>query len=954
MRLRIVKHFFFIIVCSFAHPCLAQDFVYENYAIPEGLPSSETYDLYQDSKGFIWIASDNGVTRFDGKEMTNYNLKDGLSDPVVFGFSEDSKGRIWFRTFSGQIYYYNNGKIHTYKFNDNIEKVCKAIMSNLYCDEHDKIWFSSGINLVSIDSTGTTTVSKKITPFQFKYESIDHKYSFTTYYGPTQLIKHGIFGDKIFSLHLSDTIHNNPIILSVQHDHNIYLTVNTNIFKYDGKTLQKMYTGPSSIVSFTKDKDNNFWVGCMSNGITRYKDDSFSNPFSLNFLAKKTISKTLQDHEGGFWFATLESGVYYVPNLSIEKYPLPLQAKITRVVHNDESIIIGDRLGDVSLLDPVTKKITKKKSVGEPIVTLFNDKNNTLWVSATTGVALYDKNLNLKKPQSDNKICLVDFTTDSQGFIWAVGGNRVVKFKDTGDSVLFKRASVYYRTILVKDSVIYLTTLNRLQMKDTTLHSIPTPEKLKAYKISKPFPLNDSILFIPAMGSGYLLLNHNTQAFKEYNTTNNFIADNIYLCRKVDSTLWLSTEKGIIIVNIQSILNGKPTFKLITKKSGLPSEKLNALIYFNNAMYMFSDENLSVLPISNLNFTFTEPRFYSKKMTVNDQSLDHYQTENLKYNENNLEFEFGFIAFNNQTISIRYRLNEQKPWVYTSNRNLLFTSLAPDHYHFELSYSVDNIHWLNATTVSFNINAPWWERWYFQFSVFFFLLFLGYWYYKNRLAQFRQKHYYLKVINEHQHKLIQSEIETMERERSRIAKELHDGVGTNLTAIKLRVGQLLKKHNEPVAFDVEDQLQLTIKEIKDIIYGLTPSGLERYGLFASLKDYTERLNTTIQTKIDLNIFGEEINKPEISLLIFRVIQELISNSIKHAQAKNITIHINSFDDLFSIVYEDDGIGFSYNAIKNGLGLNNIESRIQSVDGKLTFESGGFGVSYTIDIPLLKT
>jgi len=142
-----------------------------------------------------------------------------------------------------------------------------------------------------------------------------------------------------------------------------------------------------------------------------------------------------------------------------------------------------------------------------------------------------------------------------------------------------------------------------------------------------------------------------------------------------------------------------------------------------------------------------------------------------------------------------------------------------------------------------------------------------------------------------------------------------------------------------------------LKEIKDIIYNLTPPSLERYGLFTGLKNYIGKLNKTIPLNISIKTFGSEVHNYELNILIFRILQELLSNSIKHSYAKNITVHISAFDDLINIVYEDDGVGFKYDPIQSGLGLNNIETRIQSVSGTLKFESGEFGVSYTIDIPV---
>ena len=89
------------------------------------MTSTETYAVFQDSKGFLWFGTDNGVCRFDGNDFEVFNVKDSLSYPVVFGFTEDRQGRIWFRTYSGKISYFHNGKIHHYKYNDLLFSICE-------------------------------------------------------------------------------------------------------------------------------------------------------------------------------------------------------------------------------------------------------------------------------------------------------------------------------------------------------------------------------------------------------------------------------------------------------------------------------------------------------------------------------------------------------------------------------------------------------------------------------------------------------------------------------------------------------------------------------------------------------------------------------------------------------------------------------------------------------------
>ena len=100
----------------------SQSHVFRNYTIKDGLPSSEVYHIMQDSKGYIWFATNKGVCRFDGYHYKNFDLLDGLPDNSVFEIYEDYKGRIWFIPISCRLSYYENGKIYEFQFNDSLSQ----------------------------------------------------------------------------------------------------------------------------------------------------------------------------------------------------------------------------------------------------------------------------------------------------------------------------------------------------------------------------------------------------------------------------------------------------------------------------------------------------------------------------------------------------------------------------------------------------------------------------------------------------------------------------------------------------------------------------------------------------------------------------------------------------------------------------------------------------------------
>ncbi|PKO97932.1 MAG: hypothetical protein CVU14_08730, partial [Bacteroidetes bacterium HGW-Bacteroidetes-9] len=95
----------------------AQHPVYRHYTVDDGLPSTEIYHVLQDSKGYIWLATNMGVSRYDGRTFKNFDKQDGLPENTVFEIYEDGKGRIWFISFPCQLSYFYRDTIHEYKYN---------------------------------------------------------------------------------------------------------------------------------------------------------------------------------------------------------------------------------------------------------------------------------------------------------------------------------------------------------------------------------------------------------------------------------------------------------------------------------------------------------------------------------------------------------------------------------------------------------------------------------------------------------------------------------------------------------------------------------------------------------------------------------------------------------------------------------------------------------------------
>lgn len=202
----------------------------------------------------------------------------------------------------------------------------------------------------------------------------------------------------------------------------------------------------------------------------------------------------------------------------------------------------------------------------------------------------------------------------------------------------------------------------------------------------------------------------------------------------------------------------------------------------------------------------------------------------------------------------------------------------------------------------------------------------------------------------------QAVLEAEERERIRIARDLHDGVGQTLAAARMTLGNYLsqKKIESSEMQNSLDLLEDSIKEIREISHNMMPSSLTKFGLTSALKQFTNKINALRKIEIELQIVGfKERSDEKIELMLYRIIQEIISNIIRHADAKKVNIELVRHDDELILIIEDDGRGFDTARTENhGIGLKNIATRVEYLNGSVNFDSSiGKGTSVVIEIPL---
>ncbi len=221
------------------------------------------------------------------------------------------------------------------------------------------------------------------------------------------------------------------------------------------------------------------------------------------------------------------------------------------------------------------------------------------------------------------------------------------------------------------------------------------------------------------------------------------------------------------------------------------------------------------------------------------------------------------------------------------------------------------------------------------------------------LFQQRQKRKNQEILTlkrEHQVQTLESLMEGEEKERFRIAKELHDGVNGDLSAIKYKLSTLLEMNNAVIK-EAITMIDKSCSQVRAISHNLVPPSLENFNLLEAVEEYCEKSDASHSQKIIFQRLGNAVNmskKEEIN--IFRIIQELVTNSIKHAVATEINVQISCRNKIMQITVEDNGKGFDTDNIKgNGIGLKNIQSRIDYLHANLDVLSNKKGTSTTIEI-----
>lgn len=970
------------------------------WGVEDGIPARAINDIVQTPDGYLWIATFNGLARFNGIgfKIFDRNSGEGLQTSSANQLVCDDTGKLWIGFQNGTFVFYENG---SFQGSDLGRDAGMGQVMGPWTLRNGEAWFSD-INSGKMFWFQDGRVREE-TRFVGEGPLRDREY-FSAPDGsiwgrqtvPARLFEITRSGRRTYELPGAPEQIGNFFRTA---DGKLGLTASTGIYLRTGnewkcwRNLPDSISGETGVRNAIIDSKDNCWVGFNRLGVGVFTKDGEFNRVPLPRLGTEFTVRTLfQDAEGNVWIGT-GLGLYRLTDTVFQTWGQEegLRGNLVRtVIPDSDNGFWAFTLGDVAKYSPGQgfrtfhsvpgvpissgkptdgqmwigfrselehlsndSSITRKVTLPDKIVTLFQDSRERLWIATKKALLRLDstngplveiwkfRNLTIRgfaesrsgtvyiatenggvfqleddqpvqlQGEGDVHIQLArGITVSDDGAIWTVGGKRysLARFKDNR---WFRFKDIAQLPEGCQDVIADETGRLWVATSASGVWALEL-DALNSYAESGT-PMRGSVRLGMEHGLGSLVC-----------------AGPGCLSKGENGNIWVAMWGGISTID-------PVEFQRSQQRSHPPQVHIESLLL---------DGSLNLIPL-------VRPELDRPTQPIQVPPGNH-----------RLEFQVAALGLSfPEGNRYRYRLRGfQEDWVDVGTRRTIhFDSLAPGTYHFEVKGANHLGVWgTRSGTLSFRIPYRWWQSP--PFRVASALAFLG-----LISGVFRSRLQTLKRRRQEQAGFVQQLMASQEEERKRIAHEIHDGLGQNVLVATQLALLGMKGHEDQIPREkfkaIADSRELVLDEAQSISHGLRPPELDRLGLSAAIAAMIERVksSTEIQFQAHLeNVDGIFSDSQEINL--FRFLQETLKNIIQHSNAANATIRLRHESRRIRIEVSDDGVGFeripphSKSPRRMGLGLSGIEERISLLNGRfeLTSKPGsGTRIIATIPFPNAK-
>ncbi len=928
----------------------AQHPVYTQLTEKDGLPDIEFYDLIEDKEGFIWLAADKGLFRYDGKEFKNYTHPNKIN-LSVFGLKFDEQGRLWCNNIAGQFFYVENDKLHLFE----VEVKADAVLTD-FLFYHDFLWintykYSSKINLKTSKKTliKQTLFEKQYIKEDTLFFLRDKKLSFTT--------DNINFQEKLL-INSLDKYPKIGLANSFLHDDKIFHYGFDFNKKKDKACLLVSELGKIRNVILPKELEENrvinvlvqddfFWF-CTTDGVYVYVYKSNSFILKKTYFEGKQITKVLKDRNDNYWFSTLRNGVFIISNIYIEKHHLRDTASNISVMKSisDNEILLGSTKGDLIKLNKRSKKINYIYKKERQKVFSISSSNENAYISFGQSALGYHKKtktiFNKDFLPIENAKGLVNINEDK--ILQArYNSAQILNLKEnTFKNIGNKRSySVHFSK---NNNQIYVGYIDGLkfynkQLKESTIAFNNKP--IFAINIEET---NNGIIWVSTFKDGVIGVDKD-RVVVNYTTKNGLLSNETSTIKADGNLLWIVTNKSIQVLNTET-----KEFKNLTPKDGITTFNITDIVPAKNTIFFSSNKGLFEFNREKVFKKRTLSDFYIKTILIDDKLVLEKDLYGLDHTTKKVEFNFhtnGFLSEDN--IKYQYRLlGASEKWqTVPENVGLVtFNNLASGKYVFELkAIEVNGNGFTNTKSIQINIKSPFFKQWWFVLLSITFVGFVIWKLFRLRLKKIKEKQKIAIEKERIQKQLVSSKLESLQSQ-----------MNPHFTFNALNsIQNLVLKGNKYEAYDYLNKFSVLIRENLNMSRKSYVAFDEELQM---LTRYLELEQLRFQDNFEYLITGDkEIGDIKIPTLI---IQPYIENAIKHGLLhknegeKKLRIHFIQ-EDVLKCIITDNGVGIVVSKkIKEQNGIERDSFSTSAIKDRMRFLRDYYktdiGVVYE-DIPI---
>jgi ligand-binding sensor domain-containing protein len=717
------KHIAVILTFFWCQALFAQSTQIIRYTTKEGLPSNSIYRTIIDKRGFLWIASESGLSRYDGRTFKNYLTTEGLPDVEVTELMIDSSGTLWALAFRKKPAYYNE-KTDRFENSDTDPELNRIEMGNTNSSsvlKYGGIAFCNNERTLCIFKNNKTSLyfkifSEKLKPRPDKVINYKpNKYMLVSsdslrYMEDGKITKSVYFG--YYSYSGSEFFNNTLYIL--QEDGIIKFTLNDNAEIIS--TLRQQYPFKAKVMC-QSGKD----LAVTSFSGNTYIVDAVTLALKENNFPQFIVRSVMEDHNGNYWLATKEEGLIKIQQKRISSYTEKKELeKNFNTVLKAGKLIAGNNKGELYIYDGLygLKKtiLNTPENRSDTWVRNILELNNDIYVATQTGSFLIDKkSLDIKKSffLSNNKSSKAAYKLNDS--ILLLGGHaQLFAYNvNTGkytDSVI-KRVSALGAN---DKQQIYIGSVDGLYRRDKdSLFYFGNKYKALTYRIVSIVNTRDDLLWVGRSSDSILIL-------KDDKPVAGIPLGTIIpgkVCKVMYSNkpgeIWIGTDKGLNKLSYR-FSNEKLEYNNLYfgTADGLIGEQVNDITIKNDTVYVATTGGISYLPV-NLQLPLADIATFITRVSVNNIDTAILSSYTLPFSKNNIQIEFSAVDLTGFNPTFEYSING-KDWVRAENNLLSLQNQPPDNYTIRIrSIKRDGKPSSQVATINFRIKTPFWKSTWF-------------------------------------------------------------------------------------------------------------------------------------------------------------------------------------------------------------------------------------------------